>query len=96
MYEEYYVTLPGEFRLPLAIVRETVTYRETCGVSVPSGELESLQERFAGEYLSGRMISGVILRRSQFFREEAGRTLLCGEYLCTEMIGRRRQEKIGE
>ena len=96
MYEEYYVTLPGEFRLPLAIVRETVTYRETCGVTVPSGELESLLDRFAGEYLSEHMISGVILMRNQGFREEAGRTLLLGEYLCTEMIGRRRQEKIGE
>ena len=96
MYEEYYVTLPGEFRLPLAIVRETVTYRETCVATVPAGERESLLDRFAEAYLSGRMISGVILMRNQCFREEAGTTLLHGEYLCTEMIGRRRQEKIGE
>ncbi len=96
MYEEYYVTLPGEFRLPLAIVRETVTYRDTVPVTIPPGALESLLDQFAGEYLSGRMISGVILSRNQIFREEAGMTLLRGEYLCTEMIGRRRQEKIGE
>ena len=96
MYEEYYVTLPGGFRLPLALARETVTYRNTAPAAMPEDAAEVLLSRFAERCLLSKMVSGVILAREQALSEEDGLFLLRGEYLCTEMIGRERQEKIGE
>lgn len=96
MYEEYYVTLPGGFQLPIALVKETVTVRETEPTEIPPEEAQELLSLFVESYLRSQMVSGRILLRSEGITGTDGAYLLEGEYLCTEMIGRQRQEKIGE
>lgn len=96
MYEEYYVTLPGGFQLPVALVRETRISRELVPACRTSAEAEQTLSRLAEEYLEGRMVSGQILDCRVSVLEAEGIWYLEGEYLCIEMIGRQRQEKIGE
>ena len=96
MYEEYYITLPGGFRLPIALIKETVTVSEIRTVPLDPTALQVSMERFGKDYMCRQMICGSIQGESMEYLEENGILMLKGEYLCTEMIGRFRQEKIGE
>ena len=96
MYEEYYITLPGGFQLPIALAKETIT---SCETQPAAGDADAARERlaeFAENCLLSRMISGTIVSRELEFSEVSGLYVLEGEFLCSEMIGRTRQEKIGE
>ena len=93
MYEEYYITLPGGFRLPVAIVKETYVFREVVPVSEENPE--GLRQ-FAEHYVQAQMIAGRILNASITFEASETGLYLNGSFLCREMIGRIRQEKIGE
>ena len=96
MYEEYYITLPGGFQLPVTLIKETIL---DAGLQPMAPEPEATAERletYTGNYLREQMISGSIVGGEPRLFEENGLLVLEGEYLCTEMIGRSRQEKIGE
>ena len=94
MYEQKYVTLPGGFQLPIAVVTETwINYEEV----TPSAALEEKSEilvRIAHSYLSNQMIAGRILSKAEDITERDGILLLEGEYGCLEMIGIERNEEI--
>ncbi len=96
MYEEYYVTLPGGFVLPIGLAVDTYTCGKTVTVSREPGAWEETLSDFAGQYLSGQMIAGQILSRNQQFQADASLLKLSGSYICTEMIGRVKLEQIGE
>lgn len=91
MYVENYITLPGGFYLPVAIVTETWVYREvkTCEAS---GE-EALSD-FAARYLQQHMVAGQILSRQETVQQEDGIFRLTGNYACLEMIGAVKHEEI--
>ena len=96
MYEEYYVTLPGGFQLPLALVKETVTYfTPESGILTPEAA-EAVLRSGARVRLLQQMISGTISSEQVQISEADGVYCLQGVYFCREMIGRSRQEKIGE
>lgn len=96
MYEEYYVTLPGGFQLPIALcVEEYISY-ESEASELPREHMEQMLSAFAEQYLQQQMIAGTIMNRTQVFSEGEGICRLKGKYVCTEMIGRERQEQIGD
>ena len=92
MYEEYYITLPGEFILPLALAVETYTFWETAEERFS----ELPMSEFAWNTLSGKMIAGEILDARESSRMEEGVQHFSGTYVCREMIGREKQEQMGE
>ena len=96
MYEEYYITLPGGFRLPAAVCVETYVFSELLPEDIPETEAEAALEGFSQQYLSGQMIAGKILTGISAVAKEEGRYHLRGTYACTEMIGILRQEQIGD
>ncbi len=96
MYEEYYITLPGGFRLPIAICVETYTFADLIPEDIPEKDAKDGLKVFAAEYLSQHMIAGKILSGIQTVEKEADRYCLRGEYTCMEMIGTMRQEQIGD
>ena len=96
MYEEYYITLPGGFQLPVTLIKETTLESQLRSDCLDGEHAAQHLESFGESYLREQMISGKILSRKIVFSEGDGLLKLEGEYLCTEMIGRRRQEKIGE
>ena len=96
MYEEYYVSLPGGFQLPVAISIDQ--YQEYALEEIMVSEevaMEQLQS-FSDRYLVGQMVAGQIIRKQQDFSSDLGLYQLDSSYTCTEMIGRERREEIGE
>ena len=96
MYEEYYITLPGGFRLPIALCVETCTSYENRTVEIPQEEAEGALREFAGNYLLQQMVAGEIRNRTETVSPEDSMYRLTGNYVCVEMIGRVRQEQIGD
>ena len=93
MYSEYILTLPGGFELPVMLIKESVSDSDT----VP-GIFEDVAElsRFTQEYLKRSMIAGSIHSAVEQVETSGGVIRLTGLYACTEMIGRRQNEMIGE
>ena len=96
MYEEYYVTLLGGFYLPIALCVDSYCSYETMQMQVPPEEAEDELAAFAKKHLGGQMIAGVISSERYLVTEDNGVFRLDGDYVCTEMIGRERKEKIGD
>ena len=96
MYEEYYITLPGGFRLPLGLAKETVTSCVMVLQEVDTGSSEKLLTEFARDQLLDSMIAGQIQDEKTEFGRNGGIYVLRGHYRCTEMIGRARKEQIGD
>lgn len=94
MYTEYYLTLPGGFQLPVAlIVEETIHYENTVqNTSAVSAEAMLLD--YAESYLSGQMVSGTILNRSEAVEQLQDIYVLNAQYTCRELIGRAQSEEI--
>ena len=96
MYEEYYITLPGGVRLPIALAVDTVTAWETQPGVVTAEEAEAALSEFAKGYCLGQMTAGQILRAEHQLTGEEGLYRLDSTFLCTEMIGRETMEQIGD
>lgn len=96
MYQEYYVTLPGGFRLPIALCVENYTLWENQEAAKEEASAQEELREYARAYLTEQMIAGSLLNRTEAVFLEKGCYRLRGEYVCKEMIGRVRQEQIGE
>ena len=96
MYEEYYITLPGGFRLPLGLSKETVIFYELTPAEAEPAQVERLMVGFAEEQLLASMVAGQIQEGKTDFQRSGGIYVLSGRYRCTEMIGRARKEQIGD
>jgi len=96
MYTEYYVILPGGFRLPLALCVEVCQMYETDIWKVSKDHASDAFRIFAQTYLSQQMIAGKILSQQDSVSAENDLYVFCGSYLCSEMIGRVQAEEIGD
>ncbi len=92
MYSEYYITLPGGFRLPVCIVTEVWTFADSAAVS-GSDDAEQLLSDFASDYLRQLMTAGTVIHRREEWTAEDGIYTMKGNYACIEMIGRQRNEE---
>ena len=95
MYTEYYITLPGGWKLPVGLGQDTYVCTEL--IQRPKGTESLYREMmaWADRCLQRKMTAGRILRREESLDTGEGIYRLTGKYLCHEMIGRVRQEKIG-
>ena len=96
MYEEHYITLPGGFRLPLGIAKETLTSYEMTAEDAEPELREQLLGGFAEKLVLEGMVAGQIQEGKTEFQRCGGIYVLTGHYRCTEMIGRARKEQIGD
>ena len=96
MYEEYYVTLPGGFQLPLALAVETYEKTDISSQTVPEAQAQNVLRQCCESCLSGQMIGGTVLDSELNFIREDGCMRLTGQYICTEMIGKMQRQQIGE
>ena len=92
MYKQYDFTLPGGFRLPVALCVDTY---QSFGVADGESETFPLGE-FARQYLKAHMTAGQILSGTQTILRTDGALCLKGTYVCTEAIGKVKPEQIGE
>lgn len=95
MYAEYYVTLPGGFRLPVALCVDTYTQRDMIEGILQEADVSGGLREFSRQYLQQRMISGSIRKAEEQITNNRGLFQLRGNYICEEMIGRELPEQIG-
>ena len=92
MYSEKYMTLPGGFRLPVALIRETWIDHS---VSVQEEEItESQAKEFAADLLRQQLAAGRILSGAGSAQSLEGFVLYSGKYQCCEQISIRKNEEI--
>lgn len=94
MYEENYLTLPGGFQLPIAIVVETWSHYSHDTVSSIADGVTSRLPDLAQDYLQQQMVAGQILYSSTLFFQEEGIIRMEGKYSCAEIIGVERNEEM--
>ena len=96
MYEEYYITLPGGFQLPMALTVERYVSRELSDAEIPQVEAEQLLESTAKRYLKDQMLAGSIQDSQPEFTAEPGIVQMAGKFDCVELIGVMQRLQIGE
>lgn len=94
MYEEKYLTLPGGFVLPVAIVIETWTTYDDSVRTVAAEENSKYLCDYAADYLQAHMIGGSILSGAEYQSSADGVYTMQGDYECLEMIGQIQKEEI--
>jgi len=96
MYEEYYITLPGGFRLPMALCVEIYPEYVTEPALGSLADAETLLFRFADRYLLDQMIAGELLQKTLRVTQRDDKFTLEGYAVCREMIGREQAGQIGD
>ena len=95
MYEEYYVSLPGGFRLPAAICVDRYLDYQLQDAVIPEADAQKQLQEFSDRYLLGQMVAGQILQKKQKLSSSAGQYRLESSYVCTEHMGKAQREQIG-
>ena len=93
IYSEEYGHLPGDFHLPVMLIKETtyVYENEPCTVTAPNDN--SWLYDFAKSHLRSTMIAGQIVSGQEEMNVLNGATYLYGKYACTEIIGQVKYEQ---
>lgn len=94
MYNEYVLTLPGEFQLPVSMIIQTCFVCECSDSFTKSSANYEWIRVFSEKYLQGQMLAGQICSSRETITEEEDYYLLMGSYACNEMIGKVRYEEI--
>ena len=94
MYQEYWLKLPGGHALPVCVIRETIIYHELemCRTTYGESELSDALETQVRRQIPG----GQILHREISFSETNGLLTVDARFGCTEMIGKKIVEQIGD
>ena len=92
MYKQYDLTLPGGFRLPVALCVDTYKHFDLENYASEASSLEA----FAPRYLKSQMVAGQIQSGTQAVVRSGDVLLLRGSYVCTESIGKVKPAQIGE
>ena len=90
----HYVTLPGGFRLPIAVSVITELHYETVTTDIAGPDASDTLFDTAHRQLLGTMVAGKILHAKETVTAMDGVHLLEGSYQCNEMIGVSRTEEI--
>ncbi len=96
MYEEYYVSLPGGFQLPIAVCVDQFWEYEQKEETISEEEASQQLRHFSDRYLIRQMVAGQIIHRQQQLSCSDRLYRLESRYICTEMIGKERREEIGD
>lgn len=90
---EYYLTLPGNFQLPIALLVTTTRVYDESMVVTATENAESEAISYMQQYLISQMISGRILRDVTLAQYASDVCVFRGEFICSEMIGRVQYEE---
>ena len=94
--KEYRLTLPGGFRLPVAVCVEIYTDYDVRDAVLSENQAAQKLDAFVQSYLPTQMAAGEIVRADRTVERVDNAYHLLGQYLCSEMIGREQLEQIGE
>lgn len=89
-----YLTLPGGFRLPVALEKEVYTFHADTQTALVAENATDILADFARGYLSQQMVAGQITDQTLSLDEMEDCYVLSGRFRCHEMIGQLRTEEI--
>ncbi len=93
MYSLRYLTLPGGFQLPVAVVTEVWTYYRREGAVVEDGQKKQILSDFGKAYIASHMVAGSIIHTGEIFNSDTPVSSMLASYACKEMIGVVRYEE---
>ena len=93
IYSEEYVRLPGGFKLPIAIITETVLYYGDSSEEPVTSDGGDWLADFAQAHLEDIMISGEIISEETAVNPTDDGCYLYSKYTCMEMIGQVKYEQ---
>ena len=93
MYQEYTLTLPGGFALPVRIVVERWTTYDLQSQVINEENARAKNSQFAKDYLQSQMIAGTVQSVQENMDYYKGGYFSEGNYVCHEMIGITRFEE---
>ena len=94
MYNIDYLTLPGGFQLPVALVKERLIYYNFNNTDSVNEDDFSWVGNFSKRYTQEHMIAGEILDAKSSTALDEGICRVRSQYHCLEMIGRIQNEEI--
>ena len=93
LYTKKTILLPGGFSLPITFIREEIiTYEETVPTCVE--DISPKLSQIAEMYLLDEMIAGKVLHRTRSYMAAEEGLVFEGNYICSEMIARTKNEEI--
>lgn len=93
MYKKEYLTLPGGFQLPVALITETVIESQLANTCEAEAEDYDWLSAETKTYLLKRTVAGKILTSEEQRTLDNGICTIDGDYTCYEMIGRIQNEE---
>ena len=84
IYEENYLTLPGGFVLPIAVICEEYLHYRPVTEHYSVGE--AVLAQLSADYLAGRMLAGSILQADHLLTNGSGSCRLDSVFTCYELI----------
>ena len=90
MYKENYLTLPGGFQLPIALITEYTSNYHLQENYVASTEWLGVS---AEKYLTQSMVAGRILSSKCVLTDDENLYVYNGRFICLEMIGQKQYEE---
>ena len=87
IYSEKCLQLPGEFFLPVTLIKETFYFYDTDSVDACDEGENSWLSAFVQKYLKSVMIAGEIVNAQESCSSTEDADYLSGKYICLEMIG---------
>lgn len=93
IYSEKCLYLPGGFRLPVAIIKQTHFIYEDKQETSAATDREDWLEDFAQTHLQNTMIAGEVISAQMEVTSTDGACYLYGKYACMEMIGQVKYEQ---
>ncbi len=96
MITQYHLTLPGDYALPVTLVKEErISYRSNNKQLDESTAVADLS-RFSESYIRQNGVALTVVEKQETVEKNNGLFILDGVYGCTEMIGREQGVQIGE
>ena len=96
MVTQYYLTLPGGYRLPLSLVKEHHIAYQMQTHQIDGAQAEVRLSEFSRALLQGEGVALEIMDAQETIQRENRLFVLAGVYNCIEMIGREQGEQIGD
>ena len=93
MYEKKYLTLPGGFKLPVAIIKEQYICYDEQFKTATQEDFKWMND-VCTNYLKTQMVAGQILHKEQTISLNDKVCSMQGKYECLEMIGRTQKEEL--
>jgi similar to stage IV sporulation protein len=96
MVSQYHLTLPGDYVLPVTVVKEKLVFYRSRRSQIDETKAETDLSHFVRNYICENGVALTIMDQQESIKKENGLIMLSGVYNCKEMIGREQGVQIGE